>query len=102
MSDLETVDTNTAVADRDAEQKAVERALWVTVFKSSLLAIPICVGIWVGLVYLAIGDSSQGLVSPLIIGALIGVIAGVFFGGWAGFLKASHTLDEVDSRATRH
>jgi hypothetical protein len=101
MSELETVDTGTSVVTID-EQKAVERALWITVFKASLVAIPICVAIWVGLVYLAIADSSQGLTAPLAIGALIGVVAGAFFGGWAGFLKASHTLDEVDSRAARH
>lgn len=101
MSELETVDTGTALSPID-EQEAVERALWVTVFKASLAAIPICVGIWVGMVYLAIADTSQALAPPLAIGAVIGTIAGAFFGGWAGFLKASHTLDEVDQRATRH
>jgi hypothetical protein len=101
MSELETIDTGTALSPID-EQKAVERALWVTVFKASLAAIPICICIWVGMVYLAIAGTSQALAPALAIGVVIGTIAGAFFGGWAGFLKASHTLDEVDQRATRH
>ena len=101
MSELERAGTETSVATVDEEREA-ERALWRTVFKASLIAIPICVVIWVGLVWLAISDKNEALGSPLAIGAVIGVIAGVFFGGWAGFLAKSHLLDEVDRRATRH
>ena len=83
------------------EIKAAERSLWVAVFFSSVVAIPICVGIWVGLVALAlaISDTSQGFAVPLAVAAGVGVVAGVFFGGWAGFLAKSHVLDEIDGRA---
>jgi hypothetical protein len=83
------------------EERAVERALWLHVFKASLVAIPICVAIWVGLVALAIADTNEALLPPLAIGAVIGVIAGVFFGGWAGFLAKAHTLDELDRKVAR-
>jgi len=101
VSELERTGTETSVATVD-EVRQVERALWRTVFRASLLAIPICVVLWVGLVWLAISDKNEALGSPLAIGAVIGVIAGVFFGGWAGFLAKSHTLDDLDRRASRH
>jgi hypothetical protein len=36
------------------------------------------------------------------IGALVGVVAGAFFGGVGAFMLKSHVLDEVDHRATHH
>ena len=36
----------------------------------------------------------------LAIGAVVGVFAGAFFGGWAGFLAKAHVLDDVDAHVT--
>jgi hypothetical protein len=35
-------------------------------------------------------------------GAVVGMFAGAFFGGWAGFTMKAHLLDEVDQRAAHH
>jgi hypothetical protein len=82
------------------EQLAAERSLWHTMFMSLFIAIPVCIVIWLGIVVLAIGghsDVSWGL--WLAIGAIIGVIAGVFFGGLFTFVTKSHLLDEADRHA---
>lgn len=100
MSEIEVAKPGGKVVTLD-EARAAERSLWVAVFFSSVVAIPICVCIWVGMVALAlaIADTSQGFFVPLAVAAGVGVVAGAFFGGWAGFLAKSHVLDEIDGRA---
>jgi hypothetical protein len=85
-----------------AEVLAAERALWRTAAIWSVFAVPVCVGLWVGIVALALASSKQGLVVPLSVAAGIGVIAGVFFGGLGAFVVRAHGLDEIDRRAQRH
>ena len=79
--------------------QAAERKLMVSVVKATLIAIPICVVIWIGLVMLAltVADWPGSWASTIAIGAVVGVFAGVFFGGWAGCLAAAHALDSADS-----
>lgn len=84
------------------DQQAAEKEMFQHVFKSMALAIPICVGIFVGLVALAISNTSQAVLPALGIGALVGVPAGVFFGGAVGFLTKAETLDKLDEAANPH
>jgi hypothetical protein len=86
------------------EERAVERALWKSVFVYSVAAIPVCIAIWVGMVWLSLAllDSDWGLTAPLVMGACVGLVAGAFFGGWAGFLAKAHTLDELDRKTGGH
>jgi hypothetical protein len=82
--------------------QAAEHELLVATVKASLVAVPICVVIWLGLVALALAIAGSGnfvVVLPMAGG--IGIVAGVFFGGWAAFLAKAHLLDEVDRDATR-
>jgi hypothetical protein len=83
-------------------EKAAEHELMTAAVKASLVAVPICVAIWLGLVSLALAIAGSGnffVALPMAGG--IGVIAGVFFGVWAAFLAKAHLLDEVDRDATR-
>jgi hypothetical protein len=100
VTDVEQVVPPGKEVARFQEAKDAERSLWIFVMKASLVAIPICIAIWVGLVALAlaIADTDQGLGVPLAVAAGVGIVAGAFFGGWAGFLAKSHVLDEVDGR----
>ena len=85
------------------EELAVEQSLWRAMFWGMVIAAPICVVIWMVIVALAVGPKSPAhWLAWLGIGAIVGVLAGAFFGGWAGFLMKAHTLDEVDSRSARH
>ena len=84
------------------DQQAVEKEMFHHVFKSMALAIPVCVGIFVGLVALAISNTTQAVLPALGVGALVGVPAGVFFGGAVGFLTRAETLDKLDEAASPH
>jgi hypothetical protein len=90
------------VPSRLEQEQAAERDLLVTAVKASLVAIPICIVIWLGMVSLALAFAHSGnfiVVLPMAGG--VGVIAGVFFGGWAAFLGKAHALDELDRNVGR-
>ena len=71
----------------------------VSVAKATAIAVPICIVIWLGIVLLALAaaDWPGSWASAIALGAVVGVLAGVFFGGWAGVLTAAHTLDAADA-----
>jgi hypothetical protein len=69
-------------------------------FMSLFIAVPVCVVIWLAIVAIALGgDSDVSWGVWLAIGAIVGVIAGVFFGGLFTFVTKSHLLDETDRHA---
>jgi hypothetical protein len=51
---------------------------------------------WALLVVLALRDSGTALGPPVLMAAGVGVIAGVFMGGWAGTLVGSRTLEHFE------
>ncbi len=80
----------------------LEHQLLVSSVKLSLIAIPICVAIWLGMVSIALAMAGSGnfvVVLPMAGG--IGIIAGVFFGVWAAFLGKAHDLEELDRAVNR-
>ncbi|HEV2310731.1 MAG TPA: hypothetical protein VGU73_09415 [Acidimicrobiia bacterium] len=79
------------------QARATERTLIVRVMKASMVAIPICIVIWVGIVSIALAMADSGnfeVVLPMAAG--IGVIAGAFFGMWWGFLRTADEFEELD------
>ena len=88
--------------DPNHEALAAERSLWRAVIKWTLIAIPICILIWVGLITLAVGTKDPEWGAWIGIGIIVGTFAGAFFGGWAAFTAKSHLLDVVDERAAHH
>jgi hypothetical protein len=91
-----------AVPSQLERELGVEHALLVSSVKMSLVAIPICVAIWVGMVSIALAMAGSGnffVALPMAGG--IGVIAGLFFGVWAAFLAKAHDLEELDRQANR-
>jgi hypothetical protein len=85
--------------DPNQEAMQAERSLWRAVIKWTLIAIPICILIWVGLITLAVGTKDPEWGAWIGIGIIVGTFAGAFFGGWAAFTAKSHLLDVVDERA---
>ena len=86
-----------------AEELAAEKSLWRTMGWGMVIAIPICILVWMLIVALAVGpEEGKDWLAWLGIGAVVGVLAGAFFGGWAGFTMKAHLLDEVDARGARH
>jgi hypothetical protein len=86
-----------------AEELAAERSVWRSVIWGSAIAIPVCVVIWMLIVVFAVGpEDPEDWAAWLGIGAIVGVLAGAFFGGWAGFIAKAHLLDDIDSRSAHH
>jgi hypothetical protein len=90
------------MSDRLQEQRAVERAFGRTLLLSVMVAVPICVGIWIGIVALGLIGSSQDRLPAFGMAAIVGVFAAGFFGGWAGALAKAHALDEMERPSKRH
>jgi hypothetical protein len=85
------------------EEKAAERLLLRAVVMGTVIATPICIAVWMLIVTLAIkGESGLDWWQWLGIASVVGVFAGAFFGGWAGFVAKAHVLDEVDRRSAHH
>jgi protein-S-isoprenylcysteine O-methyltransferase Ste14 len=86
-----------------AEELAAEQSLWRTMLWGMAIAIPICMVIWMIIVVFAVAPEDGAQWGAWLgIGAVVGVLAGAFFGGWAGFTMKAHLLDEVDARTARH
>jgi hypothetical protein len=79
------------VPERLAEAHLLHRIL-----VSMAIAIPICVVVFVGLLDAAMALAGHSVLVPTAMGAGIGVLAGVFFGMWAGFVGSVHELDRED------
>jgi hypothetical protein len=88
--------------DPNHEAMEAERSLWRAVLWGTIIAIPICIVIWIGIVALAVGGKDPDWGAYIGIGILVGAFAGAFFGGWAAFTAKAHLLDVVDERAAHH
>jgi|1185.fasta_scaffold1950144_1 hypothetical protein len=74
-----------------AEGRMVQRVLfWM------LVIIPVCAGLFALLVFIAtrVGGVPSG--TPVLMGAGIGVLAGVFFGMWVGVVASVHDVEHLD------
>jgi hypothetical protein len=81
-------------ASLHAEEDA-ERQLMRSIIKSIAIGIPIGVVVFVGMLAIAIGDSTEWYVWVLL-GTLMGVIGAVLFGMLGAVTLAAHKLDEID------
>jgi len=77
---------------------SAEQTLLHRIIISVAIATPLCIGIWVGLIALAVRHSAQ-MAGPIAMAVGIGVLNGVFFGTWAGFVASNDTFDELDQLA---
>ncbi|GMU77722.1 MAG: hypothetical protein AMXMBFR46_05200 [Acidimicrobiia bacterium] len=86
-----------------AEELAAERSVWRSVVIGILVAVPVCMLIWVAMVAIAVGpEDPEHWLAWLGMGALVGSFAGAFFGGWAAFTMKAHLLDDIDRRGAHH
>jgi len=78
-----------AGATHDAEMEMIHHIL-----VAICIAVPMLVGLWVGLMAIAVSMEGIGYEAPLEMGAAIGVLAGLFFGTWLGFVWFSQKVDQ--------
>jgi hypothetical protein len=82
------------------EERSAERALVVGILKSVAICVPIAIPVCIGLIALALRNDHPSWGAWLGMATGIGVLVGVFFGVWAGFVTKAHLLDEVEEHAT--
>lgn len=79
-----------------AKELEVEHGLVRAIIIGVVIATPLCIGMWMGLIALAVGRTRADLAGPLAMGAGIGVLTGLLFGSFAGFVSKTHTFEELD------
>ena len=87
-----------------AEIVAAESHWWRGLLVGIATGIPVCALLWMGLVALAVGvfAVTSWPVWPAVgMGAVVGVFAGAFLGGWAGVTACAERLDEAELHAPR-
>jgi hypothetical protein len=79
-----------------AEQHLARRILLATA-----IAMPVGAAIFASIVAVAMLIAGQPVLIPAAMGAGIGILAGSFFGMWAGFVASVSELDRVDLHLER-
>ena len=77
-----------------------ERRLIRHMIVSTLIAIPLLIAFWMGLVALAVSFTGIGYGPPLAMAAGVGTLAGIFWGTWMGFVSYSNSM-EAERHADR-
>ena len=94
MSDeIELPATQTIDPVKPRKQRTVEQAMRVTIIKSIAVSVPLAIGVFVGMVALAVRNQQPDWNADLAMAAGIGVIAGVFFGLLMGFTLTSRYFE---------
>ena len=74
-----------------------EKTLLHRIIIGLAIAVPVSIGFWVGLIALAVRHSAH-TAGTIGMAVGIGVLNGVFFGTWAGFVATTDTIDELDHK----
>jgi hypothetical protein len=92
------VATEVSSANLVLSRKA-ERTLLRRIIIGIAIATPACIGIWVGLIALAVRNSAQ-MAGPIGMAVGIGVLSGLYLGTWAGSVASSDSFDELEDSPT--
>jgi hypothetical protein len=79
-----------------AAQVRAERNLVRSVVTGMAIGAVVCAAIWVGIVALATVGAGPALLPLFAVGAVCGVLAGIFLGGSAGALAGARGLEHVE------
>jgi fatty acid desaturase len=71
---------------------------WIVV--GIAVAVPVCVALFMLVIWFDVSYESVPLGGPLAMAAAVGVLAGLFFGAWVGFVFKGHAFDELDRKAS--
>jgi membrane protein implicated in regulation of membrane protease activity len=83
------------------EQLRAEHVLGRAILISVLVAVPINVAVWVGLVAFAVSRAGSALGGPIAMAVVVGLLSGLFFGTWAAFVGKTHLFEEMDRTVDR-
>jgi hypothetical protein len=80
------------------EELQAEHGLGRAISIGVVVAVPINVGVWVGLIAFAVSRSGSALGGPIAMAVGVGVLSGLFFGSWAAFVAKTHVFEELDRK----
>jgi hypothetical protein len=80
------------------EELQAEHGLARAIIISVVVAVPINVGVWVGLIAFAVSRFGSALGGPIAMAVGVGVLSGLFFGSWAAFVAKTHLFEELDRK----
>jgi hypothetical protein len=83
-----------------AAGSSVERALMRTIYRTTIMGIPLAILLFVGLLAVAIGDQVDWYVL-IVLGTFMGLVAAALFGMLFGVTLTADALDELDRDALR-
>jgi hypothetical protein len=89
-------DESDGAADDLARTLDTEHVLMRHIVMDIAIAVPVGIGVLVGMVALAVSIDGAALEAPILMAVAIGTLAGVFFGAWAGFVSTAHAFEELD------
>jgi uncharacterized membrane protein len=76
-----------------------EHGLTRSIIVGVVIAVPLCVALWVVVIALAVEGTGSLTFGLLAMAAGLGLVTGIFFGTWAGFVAKTHTFEDLDRRA---
>ena len=92
-----TASSEPQTTDHSAEDEVqAEHGLARAIIICVLVAVPISVAFWVGLVAFAVNRSGSPLGGPIAMAVAVGVLSGLFLGTWAAFVSKTHLFEEMD------
>jgi hypothetical protein len=86
--------TKTSSAANLVLARNAERTLVRRIIIGVAIAVPLCTGLWVGLIALAVHSAHAAGAIAMAVG--IGVLNGLFFGTWAAFVATTDTFEGLD------
>jgi hypothetical protein len=92
-TDIETTVPQALAATVDEKPPSVEHVVRANMVKAVGVSVPLAVVLFLGLVSLAVRNQDPDWPAYLSMAAGIGVLAGVFFGLLAGFMRSTHLFD---------
>jgi hypothetical protein len=82
--------------DGHAAELRAEHAVFRDAAIGAVIGAIVCAPIWAAMVWLALRNSDQALLPPIAMATGVGILAGVFAGGWAGTLVGAKTLEKFE------
>jgi len=72
----------------------LEHGLAAQCIRNILIAVPVGIAVWVGIVAACISFTTAGYAGPLWMAAGVGGLGGLFFGTWAAFVSYGPRFDD--------
>jgi hypothetical protein len=72
----------------------LEHGLTARCIRDVIIAVPVGIAVWVGIVAACISFTNAGYAGPLSMGPGVGGLSGLFFGTWAAFVSYGPRFDD--------